>query len=68
MRRHTALRNIGRAVALAAAVTTSGTAWAQGPARLVDRESAWINWLVLVGVILVVCMSGFLKSKRSHLH
>jgi len=46
----------------------SGVAVAQAPGRPVDRESGWLTWVIAGGIIIVVCLTGFLNAKRSHLH
>ncbi len=65
-------RKIGRlrcgALTCAIALLSNGVAVAQAPGRPVDRESGWLTWVVAGGIIVVVCLSGFLNAKRSHLN
>lgn len=44
------------------------SAVAQTPGRVVDPEGSMVVWLVAVGLILLVCLTGFLSAKRSHLN
>ncbi len=55
---------------LASAVFFSLTqaASAQAPGRIVEREGGLVIWLVATLLILLVCLTGFLSAKRSHLH
>ena len=41
---------------------------AQATGQPVERESGWLTWVVAGGIIGVVCLTGFLNAKRSHLH
>lgn len=40
---------------------------AQTPATLPGEDGGWLQWLVGVGVVVVIVITGFLNPKRSHL-
>jgi len=65
-------RNIGSiffAVLTGAFVMISnGVVVAQARGTVVERESGWLTWVIAGGLIIVVCLTGFLNAKRSHLH
>lgn len=45
----------------------AASAWAQKPGRAVEDEEALLRWGIAAGVIVVIGLSAFLNSKRSHL-
>ena len=59
---------LSSSLACAFVLMLSRVAAAQAPGRPVEREGGWLTWVVAGGIILVVCLTGFLKAKRSHLH
>lgn len=40
---------------------------AQEPGRLPGEGRGWLPWAVAVGIVIVICVAGFLNPKRSHL-
>lgn len=42
-------------------------AMAQSPATVAEPESGWLVWVVFLGAALVICATGFMNPKRSHL-
>ena len=55
-------------VATAAFFLASGRqALAQTPAKIANEESSYLVWVVFAGAIFIVCASGFMNPKRSHL-
>ena len=42
-------------------------AWAQKPGRLGDDEDSLLRWGITVGIMVVIGLTAFLNSKRSHL-
>lgn len=68
MKRPRSVRNLCRAIFGAGVLAVTHAAMAQAPARLVERDQAWLDWVVLVAIILVTCITGFIKAKRSHLN
>lgn len=47
------------------AATTS--ALAQSPARLPGEDKGWVQWLIALGILVLISASAFLNPKRSHL-
>ena len=45
----------------------ASVAWAQKPGRLPGEERGWLPWAVAAGIIVIICIAGFLNPKRSHL-
>ncbi len=45
--------------------TTAATAWAQKPVKP-PEESATLQWVIALGVMVVVGIAAFLNPKRSH--
>lgn len=41
--------------------------WAQEPGALPKEDKGIVQWVVAVGLILLICASAFLNPKRSHL-
>lgn len=54
------------ATALALHVS-AGTAWAQRNGNVPDHEESWLKWAIAAGLAVVVCITGFINAKRSHL-
>ena len=46
---------------------TAAPVWAQRSARLRDDEGSLIPWAIVGGIIVLICVCGFLNPKRSHL-
>ncbi|MEK6799837.1 MAG: hypothetical protein AABZ12_12800 [Planctomycetota bacterium] len=45
---------------------TASSAWAQLPARLPGTDNSLLAWGIAAGLVVVVCITGFLDPKRSH--
>ena len=45
----------------------AATVWAQKNAPVPDEEDGWLKWAVAAGLAVVICVTGFLNAKRSHL-
>lgn len=43
-------------------------ALAQDPANLPGTEGSTLPWVVFAAILVVGCLTGFIKSKRSHQH
>lgn len=43
-------------------------ALAQRPGRTPDEDGGALQWVVVAGVAVVICLTGFMNSKRSHLN
>ncbi len=54
--------------AVAAVVLLADSAMAQAPGRVPGEDSGYLQWIVFGGIAVVVCATGFLNSKRSHLN
>ena len=46
----------------------SQSAMAQTPANVANEESSWLVWAVFAGAALIICATGFMNPKRSHLN
>ncbi len=46
---------------------SAGAAWAQKEARVPDEEDGWLKFAVAFGLAVVICTTGFINAKRSHL-
>lgn len=55
-------------LAITALLFISAPADAQIPAKLPGEDNGWLQWGVAIGLAVVICISGFINSKRSHLH
>ena len=55
-------------VSAAAVVLLADSAMAQAPGRVAGEDSGYLQWIVFGGIAVVVCATGFLNSKRSHLN
>lgn len=55
-------------LAAAAAVLLADSAMAQAPGRVAGADAGYLQWIVFGGIAVVVCATGFLNSKRSHLN
>lgn len=54
---------------LAAAVHLSpAIAWAQKSTVSADEEQGWMKWAIAAGLGVVICVTGFINAKRSHLN
>jgi hypothetical protein len=49
-------------------LATSRSALGQAPASVADEESGYLVWVVLGGAVLIICATGFMNPKRSHLN
>ena len=54
-------------VALVALHLMAGPAWAQRPARLPGDDKGFMQWLIAVGITILVCIPAFMNPKRTHL-
>ena len=45
----------------------AATARAQAPATLPGEDGGLLQWVVAIGIALVVCLAAFLNAKRSHM-
>lgn len=60
---------IRRAMAVAGGVLGfAQSALAQTPGQFANEESGWLVWTVLAGAGLIICATGFMNAKRSHLN
>ena len=55
-------------VSAGAFLATSGRALAQTPATVANEESSYLVWVVFAGAALIICATGFMNAKRSHLN
>ncbi|MHC4697802.1 MAG: hypothetical protein ACYTFA_13810 [Planctomycetota bacterium] len=63
-----ALRNCCAVVVGAVAThLASSPAWAQKPGRVPGDGAGFYPWAIAAGIIVVICVAGFLNPKRSHL-
>ena len=46
---------------------SAACAWAQKTGRLADDEDSLLRWGITAGVVVVIGLTAFLNSKRSHL-
>ena len=46
---------------------TAASAWAQQRARIPKDEASMIPWAIAGGIVVLICVCGFLNPKRSHL-
>lgn len=53
--------------AVVALHSMAGVVLAQDPARLPGEEPGWLNYMVVVGLAVVVCATTLINPKRSHL-
>ncbi len=58
----------GLAAAVFAFATSTTSALAQVPARLPEQDGGYMQWVIFGGLAVIVCATGFLSSKRSHLN
>ena len=59
-----ALVVIGMALAMH---LSAACAWAQKRGRLADDEDSLLRWGITAGIVVVIGLTAFLNSKRSHL-
>jgi len=43
-------------------------AWAQRPAKPPEDEITVMQWVVAVGIAVVICVTAFMNPKRSHMN
>ncbi len=48
-------------------IASGGPVLAQTPAKVANEEASYLVWVVFAGAVLIVCASGFINPKRSHL-
>lgn len=46
----------------------TSAALAQAPGQYVNEEASWLVWAVLAGAAVIICATGFMNPKRSHLN
>ncbi len=56
------------ATGIFALALTAHSASAQTPGRVAVEDSGYLQWVVFLGLAVVVCATGFLNPKRSHLN
>lgn len=55
-------------IAPAAALHLSaGLVFAQKAARIPDEEEGWLKWAIAAGLGVIICITGLLNAKRSHM-
>ena len=47
-------------------LANTATAWAQAPARLPNEDKGIVQWLVAIGIVVLIAAAAFLNPKRSH--
>ena len=52
----------------AALALLADSAMAQAPGRVAGEDAGYLQWIVFGGIAVVVCATGFLNPKRSHLN
>ncbi len=63
------LRRMSRfAMSIWAFTALSSVAMAQTPGNVPEAESGYMVWVVLAGAGLIICATGFMNPKRSHLN
>lgn len=55
-------------VILMGMIATGERAMAQAPGTVANEESSYLVWVVFGGAALVICATGFMNPKRSHLN
>jgi len=55
-------------VGILALTLAAHSAAAQTPGRVAAEDSGYLQWIVFLGLAVVVCATGFLNPKRSHLN
>lgn len=48
-------------------VASGGSVFGQTPGTVANEESSYLVWIVFAGATLIVCATGFMNPKRSHL-
>jgi hypothetical protein len=48
-------------------IASGGPVLAQAPGKVANEEASYLVWVVFAGAVLVICASGFMNPKRSHL-
>lgn len=46
---------------------SAGLVWAQKDGKVPEHEEGWLKWAVAAGLAVVICITGFINAKRSHL-
>ena len=46
---------------------SAGIVWAQKDGKVPDHEESWLKWAIAGGLAVVICITGFINAKRSHL-
>ena len=54
-------------VATAALHASAGIVWAQEDSGPAEHEEGWLKWAVAGGLAVVICITGFINAKRTHL-
>ena len=49
-------------------IAASGRALGQTPGNVANEESSYLVWVLFAGAALIVCATGFMNPKRSHLN
>ena len=44
-----------------------GIAWAQQDGVAPEAEETWLKWAVAAGLAVIICITGFINARRSHL-
>ena len=60
-------RRNGIIVAAAALHASAEIVWAQKDSGPADHEEGWLKWAVAGGLAVVICITGFINAKRTHL-
>jgi len=56
------------AVSAGVFMAASGSALGQAPGNVANEESSYLVWAVFAGAALIICATGFMNPKRSHLN
>ncbi len=56
------------AVSTGVFMAASGRALGQVPGNVANEESSYLVWVIFAGAALIVCATGFMNPKRSHLN
>jgi len=49
-------------------LATGSRALAQTPGTVANEEPSYLVWVVFAGAAVIICATGFMNSKRSHLN
>ena len=62
-------RLISRTCLAAGLVLVAGQdAFGQTPGKVADDEPSYLAWVVFAGAAVIICLTGFMNCKRSHLN